>query len=146
MFNNIWCNEAHVIEDILICNYAKESTSHTDGSSYSETQKVVEFHFLCHFPIIEGSTILMQYLWNAVFVKTGFTTTTCQSVVKKYWKGAMTLFARMHSIINHAYGTMKCSYTCISNKILSIVLYHPGQPPAKPNLDQGEIILDFVRS
>ena len=45
-------------------------------------QKVVEFHFLCRFPIIEGSTIFMQYLWNAVFVKTGFTTTTCQSVVK----------------------------------------------------------------
>ena len=38
MFKNIWCNEAHVIEDILNCNYSKESTSRTDGLSFSETK------------------------------------------------------------------------------------------------------------
>ena len=146
MFNNIWCNEAHVIEDMLNCNYPKESTSHTDGSSYSETQKVVEFHFLCPFPYYRRLNNTHAVSVKCSICENWFHYHYLSICSEKVLKGTMTLFARMHSIINHAYGTMKCSYTCISNKILSIALYHSGQPPAKPNLDQGEIILDFVRS
>ena len=53
----IRCNEECVIEDLLHNKYPKQSTSHTDGLSFSETQdEVVELHCLCPSPWIEGST------------------------------------------------------------------------------------------
>ena len=58
----IRCNEERVIEDLLNCKYPKQSTSHTDGLSFFETQdEVVELHCLCCSPWIKGSTSKVMY-------------------------------------------------------------------------------------
>ena len=170
----IWCNEERVIEDLLNNEYPKQSFSHTDGLSFSETQdEVVELHCLCCSPWIEGSTSKAIYgekqkMFNthscSIF-RNWFHNTACEKVPKR----------------NHDFVCPECTLpatipwyneiyknTCTS-EILSILLLYFHQHPElisaissspselslkagikmmlEGNLDQGKVvILDFVRS